>query len=507
MKSKSMIKTASAITFITLVSKLFGFIRELLIAYFFGTSAEVDMYIMAVNIPTIMLGFISCIGTAYTPVYTEIVTKEGRDKGLGFTVVLLLAIAVICGGVIAVCFVNAPALVEFAAPGFEGGMALKTAEYLKISLWSLLFTTIMNIFICYLNCSSKFVQASFCMLFHSGIQIVFTVFAYLFGPVFLPIGYVAANACYLAAVLAASLKNGFRFGRFFYESRYMKTLLKLVVPIAVSSLVTQVNGYIDKYYASGLPSGSISALHYSNTIRTFVVMMLNTGLVTIFYPVMSKLAAEKEISGMKKVLKASISYILLSFIPITVLLMKFSRILTEFLFQRGAFDQGAAQMTAAAIKMYAVGIAAVALRDVLFNYYYSIKRTTLTLAVSILTIAVNALLDACFVWRFGIEGLALATSLSAVFACPILFLCLKKDMDIRQEQKYLGGILWKCLLSGIIPLVVLLLLEQCPEQDSLPAAIFEAVLYMLLYILMLKLLRVREVDAVLAELKAKIVKH
>ncbi len=487
-------KTATIITFITLVSKAFGFLREVLIAYYFGTSTEVDMYLMAVNIPAIVLGFITCVGTAYVPVYSELFIKEGKKKSLGFTTQLILVMSVICGTIILVCSLNAEFVTRLVAPGFSQDMTARTAEYLRISMWNLLITTLINIFICYLNSNNKFNQASFCMLFHSSVQIIFTVLAHYIGPVFLTIGYVVANLFYLVALIVVSSRNDYKFDTIYYDRKYSNMLLKLLIPIAISSLVTQINGYVDKYFASGLTEGSISALHYSNTIRTFVIMMLNTGLTTVFFPAVSRMVAEGSMDKARRTLISAIRYVIAVFIPITVLLIAFSRPITKLLFERGQFNTTSFELTSIAVQMYAIGIAAVALRDIFFNFYYSVKDTTFTLVVSIIGITVNVGLNAVLVNIIGVGGLALATSASAVASIPIFALRMKKHYGTNNNGNGIIKYVFTCIAANIVPLIIVVANSLIGYKDNIIISIAEGVSYLIVYYLMLKVFRVEEAD-------------
>lgn len=492
----SFMKTATIITAITLISKLFGFLREALIAYYFGTSMEVDMYLMAVNIPTILLGFITCIGTALTPVYTEISVNEGSRKSLGFLMQLILAMLGICIGVTIICISNAEFIIDIIAPGFNEEMKAMTADYLKISMWNLLITTIMNIFICYLNCNGKYIYASTAMLFHSSVQIIFTYFAYIIGPIFLTVGYLLANIFYLLALIFFSIKAKFIIVRPYFNINYEKMLIKLVVPIGISSLVTQINGYVDKFFATNLAIGSISALHYSNTIRTFIVMMLNTGLITMFYPVISRLVSEKKFEKVRDTLSSSINYIMVTFIPVTILLLFFADVITEILFQRGAFNSESVATTSEAIRMYIVGITAVALRDVFSNYFYSVKHSSFTLAVSIIEIIVNIIINIILVERMGVGGLALATSISVIISIPIYIFRISREPFFKGFGMEIVRILAKCCIANLPAFLLLALCNHFVSEGGIFISLIISLIYLIVYFVFLKILKFKEVELI-----------
>lgn len=496
-KEHTIVKTASIITLITLVSKVFGFLREAIIAYYFGTSSEVDMYLMAISIPTIVLGFITCIGTALTPVYAEISVNEGTKKSLGFLTQLIFCVSVICGFIIVIVWINADFVTRIVAPGFNSEMISITAGYLRISLWNLLVTTIMNIFVCYLNSNGKYMYASISMLFHSSVQIVFTFLAHYIGPIFLTVGYLISNICYFLALIFFSIKYGFKLAKPYHEQKYYKMLLKLFVPIGISSMVTQVNGYVDKYFATGLPIGSISALHYANIIRTFVIMMLNTGLITMFFPIMSRYVAEKRFDKVKNTLISSIRYVIIVFLPTTFLLIIFADVVTEILFQRGQFDIQSVDLTVEGIKMYAIGITAVALRDIFLNYLYSIKNSMFTLIVSIASVFINIFLNILFVDKLGIGGLALATSLSAIITIPIFWTRIQKELDFSKDNLCFGKFLIKCFVANLLLLLLFMIFKEEISSLNILCSILAGGSYILLYFLVLKLLKVEEVDIIL----------
>ncbi|MBE5910040.1 murein biosynthesis integral membrane protein MurJ [Pseudobutyrivibrio sp.] len=492
MNKNSILKTATVITVFTLVSKIFGFFRELIIAYFFGTTKEVDMYVIAVNIPTIILGFITCVGTALIPVYNEIVIKDGKRKGVGFVSYLVVLMTIICGVIIVICSFNAISITKLTAPGFDNEMVYRTAKYLKISMWNLLLVTLINIYICYLNSNNHFSKAAICMLFHSSIQIIFTVLASFLGPVFLTIGFVFANIFYLIALIIMSYSVGYRFNSLYVKKDYIVLLIKLLIPIAVSTLITQINGYIDKYFASSLPDGSISALHYSNIIRTFVIMMFNTGLTTIFFPMVSKMVAKKRINDVEKAIVASLKYIVMVFCPVAIMLIIFSEPITSVLFERGAFDTVSVAMTTSAVRMYAIGIMAVALRDVLFNFYYAIKDTMFTLWISVLVIVINVALNIFIVGVMGVAGLALATSLSAICIVPLLFYRLNRYIHIDKIFSLKHWII-KILLSNTIPVILVILINVFLDINKYIMLVVGGLIYLLFYYIMLKFLHIEEI--------------
>lgn len=434
--NKKLIKTASIITIITLFSKGFGFIRELIIAYYYGTSDIVDIYIMATNIPTILLGFLTCIGTAYTPIYTEISVKKDKRRANGFTNIIAVSIVVISIVLVINVSVFSDKIVKLMAPGFSEKMIQVTKDYLKLSIWNIPVIAVLNVFACYLQCNGRFIQVALCMLTHSSIQIIFTLMAGKKDAVYLVIGYFVANAMYLTVIFFLTIKNKYSLSVVYCEKTYIISLGKLVVPIFLSSMLTQINGYIDKYFASSLEEGAISALNYANTIKTFIVMMINTGLTTVLYPTLSRYIIQNNITKVKDMVWSSVRYCILVFTPVTVGIIIIANQMIKIMFERGNFNQNSVEMTSMALVMYTVGIFAIGIRDIMTNFFYSVKNSKFTLFISTIVILINILFNIIMVRFLGFAGLALGTSLSAVISLPLYFTKLKKYIGKKEKNDF-----------------------------------------------------------------------
>ncbi|MGN0506555.1 MAG: murein biosynthesis integral membrane protein MurJ [Lachnospiraceae bacterium] len=495
MQKKNFLRTASIITTITLISKLFGFIRELVIAYFFGTSTTVDIYVMAINIPTILLGFLTCVGMAYTPVFTEIKLKKSIHKAIGFTNVLILIVFGISMLFVLFGSIFSMPLVNILAPGFSVEMKGLTAVYLKISLWNIPVTAILNIWICYLQCNEKYEIASLCMLTHSSVQIAFTILAGMLNASFLVWGYLWANVVYMIVVFIASSRNKYIVKDIFFDKQYLLGLSKLLLPIFLSSMLTQINGYVDKFFASTLPEGSIASLNYANTIRTFIIMMLNTGLTTILYPTLSKYMVEENIDKAKHVIWKSVRYSVFVFIPVTIGVFVVSNNIISVLFGRGNFGDDSITNTSLALSMYVIGITAVGIRDIMSNFYYSVKDSKFAFWVSSLTIGINIVFNFLLVKHMGMAGLALGTSLSAILAMPFYFTKLKKYIGTRDKNDMNLIYVIKIIVASSIMGLVVFGLGLLPIS-RIPLLIIQVFSGILIYFLICLFMKIDEINII-----------
>ena len=193
-------------------------------------------------------------------------------------------------------------------------------------------------------------------------------------------------------------------------------------------MISQINTFVDKSFASSLAEGSISALNYGAILRNFIISIFSIALTTLIYPLLSQAVAEKNMTKVKAILAKGINIIIVLFVPITIGAIILAKPAVSFVFQRGEFDSVSADMTTAAFVMYSIGLLAVALRDVITKVFYSMQDTRSTLYIGAFAVGANILLNVILVKVMGHGGLALATSISAILSIPIFFIVLRKKI-------------------------------------------------------------------------------
>lgn len=435
----SLKKTALIITIISIACKLFGFLREIVLAYFLGTSYVVDAYLMASSIPGILFGWLVSLAVSYTPIYTDIRANAGRNRSEKYTsdllsIVFLIAVACTLIGIIFSRFI-----VSVTAPGFNGEVYELTVKYLKISVLIVMFSAATQILTSYLNCNNRFIQSSLATLTIAIIPIVMIVVAGVFGNNWLIYGIVLSNAFNFIIIYIFSRQIGYRYKFKIEFNSEIKRAFIIVIPMFISSMISQINTFVDKSFASGLAEGSISALNYGAILRNFIISIFSIALTTMIYPLLSQAVAEKNMDKVKSILTKGVNIIIVLFVPITAGAIILAKPAVSFVFQRGEFDSISAVMTTTAFVMYSIGLLAVALRDVITKVFYSMQDTRSTLYIGAFAVGTNILLNIILVKVMGHGGLALATSISATISIPIFFIVLRKKIGPL-------GLRYSCLL-------------------------------------------------------------
>lgn len=251
--------------------------------------------------------------------------------------------------------------------------------------------------------------------------------------------------------------------------------------------------------------GGISALNYANKLNDFVQGLFVISIVTVMYPLISKMAAEKNIAGLKKTLSESISGINLLVVPATVGMMIFAEPIVRMLFGRGAFDEQAVVLTSSALFFYALGIVGYGLREVLSRAFYSLQDTKTPMINATIAVGLNIILNIILSRFMGIGGLALATSISALFCTLLLFISLRKKIGhfgLKEITLSFGKIVLASILMAIVAkLANEVLLTQIGANLSLLASIGMGAI---VYFGIIYFMKIKEVEEIILQIKKEI---
>ena len=493
-------KTALIITIISLGSKLLGFFREIVLAYFYGTSYVVDAYLMAIAIPSIIFGWITSLSVSYTPIYTDIRVKLGEEKSVKFTnniISIAITLSFVCA-MLGMFF--SKQLVNIAAPGFEGEVYYLTNWFVKISVFSTVFTVFAQILMSYLNCNDRFIQSNISTLVISSTQLFVIYLSSKLGKEVLIFGTVMSNFVQLAVLYVFSSRNGYRFKYELKITPEIKQAFVILVPIFISSMLDQINNFVNKAFASGLGEGSVSALNYSVVIRTFIFYVFTIAITTMIYPMLSKSMAENDIKTVKRTIAKSVDIIIILFVPITIGAFLLSKPAVSFIYERGEFGSESTMMTSMALQMYSLGLVALALRNVITKVFYSMQDTKSTMYVSIFTVGLCVLFSAILVKPMGHVGLALASSLAETLTIPLFFYFLHKRLGSLGMKNSLNILIKSSISSAVMGAAVYFVFKYAStvlvggKLYTLLSMGISAVAGVLVYFVLMVIMKVKEMD-------------
>lgn len=436
---------------ITLIGKILGFIRELVLAATYGTSYYSDAYLISINIPIVIFSLIgAALGTAYIPLYFNIEKEQGSQKLQKFNSNVTNIVILICIIFTVIGFIFVRPLINLFAIGFKGETLMISIRFTRILIFGIVCMGISNILTAYLQANNEFVVPGMISIPYNIIIIVFMLISISLGPDIMVYGTLFAMCSQFLFQLPFAYKKKFRYSIYInFRDEYIKKAIVLIAPVFIGIAVNQLNSMIDKSLASTLMEGSISALNYANKLNSFITALFISSIVAVIYPHLSKLHNQNNKIEFIETITKSINSIIILIIPISVGAIVLSKPIVEILFQRGEFDIIATNMTSSALSMYSIGMVAYGLRDVLGKIFYSLEDTKIPMINGSIAIIMNIILNILLIKRFNHAGLALATSISSIICIILLFRSLNKKIGYFGQDKIIK-VLCKSFISALI---------------------------------------------------------
>ena len=499
-KSSNFLKATFMVTLVIIISKAVGFVREMVMAHYFGTGLENDAYVAAYGLFYLpILLFNSCITSTLIPIYIKARERRGLRGANRFasnTLNLFCAAALI---VAALMYFLAGPLVRLVYPGFDPGKIDLTVRLTQIMMLSLVFNVASIVLSSLLNAEERFITAQL-----TGFPLSFAIivacaaFSRRFGIEAVAVGVVAAGILQVL-ILLPGLHGVFHY-RFVFNprDRRFRRLLAMALPALLAMAVSELNHMIDNLMTSGLPEGSLSALSYAYKLITFITGILVVPLTTVVFSKMSRMAATDDKSGVLNAVRTCVELIALVVLPVTAIVAVLNHDVITFAYNSGRFNADSVRVTAGCFLFYVIGVPSLGMRDLLNRTFHSIQDTKTPFYVSVQVVVLNILLDIVLRGPMGANGLALATTLSGLSGMITLFVLLKKRFGktgLRQVLPELG----KIAIALVACVAMCLVMRRIiPVSMGRGGAFLKLALSALaagaLYVIVCLLLRVRQLD-------------
>ncbi|MEX0899464.1 MAG: murein biosynthesis integral membrane protein MurJ [Gammaproteobacteria bacterium] len=451
--TRSLFKSVSVVSGMTLLSRILGFTRDILFAYVGGASAFMAAFLVAFKIPNFLRRLFAegAFSQAFVPVLSEYKEKHTHDetRALVDRAALLLGGAVFVLTVVGV--VAAPVFVIVFAPGFwmdaDAGTYALAVEMLRWTFPYILFISLTALAAGILNTWGRFAPSAFTPVLLNLVLIAATLWL---APRFENPGLGLAIGVLIAGILQLAFQVPFlmklrlmprpwrRTGDIAAAREGVRRIGRLMLPAVFGSSVAQVNLLLDTIIASFLVAGSIPWLYYSDRLMEFPLGVFGIALATVVLPRLSGQHATASREAFAATLDWSLRWVWLIILPAAVGLFTLAGPLLATLFERGAFTAGDTTMARLSLMAYAFGILGFALVKVLAPGFYARQDMRTPVRIGIIALCANMALNVLFVvpWVWsGLPGahagLALATSVAAFINAGLLYLGLKR-----------AGVLW-----------------------------------------------------------------
>ncbi|MBQ3834694.1 MAG: murein biosynthesis integral membrane protein MurJ [Elusimicrobia bacterium] len=513
---KKIIKYAGSVSAGTMVSRVFGYIRDMLVAYMFGAGMFADAFYAAFRIPNLirrMLGEGS-FSAAFIPVFSEYLhtkTKSETQKLIN-VVFTALTVVLLIFTILGVFF--APLLVKLIAYGFTSDpeKLQLTIELTRLMFPFLLFICLAAMLLALLNTLNSFFIPAIAPANLSFAEIIYMLaLAPLLAPgnqikglaisvIFGGLGHFVMQYPVLRK-LGWNLKFDFNFSH-----PGIKKIVFLMIPSIIGISVDQINTFVDTICASFLGDGSITALYYSGRLMQLPLAIFGLALATVSLPMMSKSVAVKNIDELKETLNLSIRFSIIALVPAVAGLIAIGLPIIQVLFERGKFDYAASLLTNNALFYYSLGLPAFAVTKIFANTFFSFQDTKTPVKIAFIVMIFHVILCVVLMKPLGVGGLALATSLCAYMNTAMLLYKLRKKIGAIGSTKILLSSIRACVAATIMDVFAYFIM-----QINLPSIFLRLcisiVVSIAVFAILLKLFKSPEMEFILKTLNKKQISH
>jgi putative peptidoglycan lipid II flippase len=435
-------KNAGLVGGLTLLGRIFGFVRDAAMAWLFGTGFISDAFFVAFRIPNLLRRLFSegILSLAFIPVFIEYISVRGKEEAFYLARSVFLTSFLVLSGFTVVGFFFAPVLVTLFAPGF---IPFPEKFALTVSLTRMMFPFVIFIGLSaismgVLNTFGHFAAPSLAPLVInlSMIGAIWLISPQMTEPVKgLAIGVIIGGILQMALQTPFLVKTGIFFRKKAHLfHRGLKKIGSMTLPAAMGASVFQINMLLDTLIASFLSEGSISHLYYADRLVQFPLGIFGIAAAMALLPNLSKEASLKNYAAVSDTISSSLKMVLFVTVPAMAGLVILREPIISLLFERGAFDAQSVQLTAGALLYYGLGLWAFTSVRIVVSTFYALQDAGTPLRIALVCIAVKVIMAVVFMQFIDYKGLALSTSLASVL--NLIFL-------VRALQMKLGHVNWE----------------------------------------------------------------
>lgn len=468
---KTLLKTTSTVSFMTLISRIMGFARDIICAQIFGASVAFDAFLLAFKIPNFLRRFVGegALSQAFVPILSEYKSTRSQeevqnliDRVFGnLSVVLFLITLVGC--------IGAPIIILIFAPGYSADMGRYelATSMLRITFPYIFFISLTALFSAILNTYGRFAAPAFAPVLLN-IALIFSAIVlspYFTNPVLgLAWGVLLGGMLQLFFQWPFLRKLNLRpYFKMDWKDKAANRVLRLMMPALLGASVMQINLLVGTVFASFLPVGSLTWLYYSDRLLEFPLGIFGAALATVILPHLSLHYANKSSQNFSNSIDWALRWTLLLGMPASIGLLILSPAIIATLFNYGAFSENDVLMTSQSLRALSIGLIAFILAKVLVSAFYARQNTRFPVYIAITSILMNVIFSVLFMGPLAHAGLALASSLASIFNVGILLVTLLKSKIYVFRQGW-GLFIARLLIAN--GFMLLLLWQLTPDLEA-----------------------------------------
>jgi putative peptidoglycan lipid II flippase len=451
----NLIKSTGTFSFFTIISRLLGYVRDILIAILLGSGPLADAFFVAFRIPNTFRRLFSegTFNAAFIPSYSSELS-QGEDRSKEFATNIFNLLILILFFIVLIIEIFMPAFVFLIAPGFDGeNTKMELAVNLtRITFPFLFFISLASFFSAILNSHNRFAVAS-------AAPIILNIM--LIGVLFFGKILNDQLVYYLSYAVTASgitqLIFLYIFVKKFYSPKFIlkfkidskiKNFFKKLLPTIFSSGVTQINILVGTIIAS-FQASAVSYLYYADRIYQINLAIAGIAIGTVILPQLSKYIQDNQKSEIMLIQNKALELSLFLSIPAAVALLVASEQIVSALFGYGSFDKEGVRNSAKALFFFSLGLPAFSLIKVLSSFFFARHNTKIPFYISLVSVLLNIFVSVLYFKSIGFIIIPIATTVSSWFNCIALFVILKKESLFNFNSLFINRFI-RILIASII---------------------------------------------------------
>ena len=454
-------KAAGLMSVATFISRILGYIKDMILAVFFGASGLSDTFFAAFRIPNLLRELFAegSMSSAFIPVLTEYRQKQGEGEATRLVKITFTFIIIVVGCLCILGIMFAPAIVSVVAPGFlqSSDKFNMTVMLTRVMFPFLLFISLASLLMGALNTKKIFfVPALAPALLNVTVICTVVLFARSFTePITsVAIGVAVGGFVQFAFQLPAFFRSGYVLG---FEPEFghpgLKKMALLLIPATMALAVNQINIIVSNILASYLPDGSITYLYYAMRLIQFPIGIFGVAMGMAVLPALSEHAVKGDLDKLREDFSFSLRLLFFIAVPCMAGLIALREPIVNILFQRGQFDYTATRGTADALLFYSIGIWSIVGVRVTTATFYALQDTKTPVRIAVIGVVSNLLLSLLLMGTLKHSGLALANSLASIMNFLLLSFFLRKKLQRIDAGKIIKSFLQVIASSCIMGVI------------------------------------------------------
>jgi len=445
-RKSSVLEATAVLAVASLVSRIFGLLRDRTLAAHFGAGDVTDAYFAAFKIPDLIFNLLilGALSSAFIPIFTEYLHKNGENKEEAWSIVnSLVNIGMVALAIILLAAaVFAPMLAKIVAPGFDPAKQELTMSLMRVMLLSPLFFGISNLAGGILNSFRNFLAYAVApIMYNTGIIIGVLWLVPKFGNIGLAYGVVLGAFMHMAIQLPGVFALGYRY-RFHFNWKHpaLRKMAFLMIPRTLGIAVAQFNVVINTVIASTLAVGSVAVLNWADNLQSLPIGIFGISFAVAVFPVLAEKYTLQKLGEFRDDFMRVLGQISFLIIPTMVLYWLLRAQIVRLVLGAGQFGWEDTRFTVSVLAFMTFGMIAQATIPLLARSFYALQDTKTPLVASIVSLIVNVAMAIILIPHLEVVGLGAALSISGLANMFILLITLDRK---------LAGLPWKKLLSSI----------------------------------------------------------